>query len=282
LYELGSGAHYWYTAPSGTAGNAISFTQAMTLDASGNLGVGTSSPQAYSGFTVVTVDGATNGGVVSVRKAGTSLLNLYTETGFGVVEGVGTGTGLIFKANNAERARIDSSGNLLIGTTSSNPSGATGGSAFLALSDDRRLLRLTTSTASARDLAQFFNSNGQVGSISTSGSATTYATSSDYRLKNTIAPMTGALDRVAALKPCTYKWNADGSDGEGFIAHELQAVCPDAVTGEKDAVDEDGKPKYQGIDTSFLTATITAALQELHEIVKSQATEIAELKARLQ
>jgi len=76
--------------------------------------------------------------------------------------------------------------------------------------------------------------------------------------------MTGALDKVAQLKPVTYKWNSDGSDGQGFIAHELAEVCPDAVSGEKDAVDEDGNPKYQGIDTSFLVATLTAALQELN------------------
>jgi hypothetical protein len=71
------------------------------------------------------------------------------------------------------------------------------------------------------------------------------------------------LAKVALLKPCTYKWNADGSDGEGFIAHELQAVIPSAVSGEKDAVNEDGSIKPQGIDTSFLVATLTAAIQEL-------------------
>ena len=76
------------------------------------------------------------------------------------------------------------------------------------------------------------------------------------------------------LKPCTYKWNADGSNGEGFIAHELAEVCPQAVTGEKDAVDADGKPKYQGIDVSFLVATLTAAIQEQQAIIES-------LKARL-
>jgi hypothetical protein len=71
------------------------------------------------------------------------------------------------------------------------------------------------------------------------------------------------LAKVAALKPVAYKWNADGSDGEGFIAHELAEVCPQAVHGTKDAVDENGKPIYQGIDVSFLVATLTAAIQEL-------------------
>jgi hypothetical protein len=67
----------------------------------------------------------------------------------------------------------------------------------------------------------------------------------------------------AADKPVTYTWKADGSVGQGFIAHELQEVVPDCVTGEKDAVNEDGSIKPQGIDTSFLVATLTAAIQEL-------------------
>jgi len=104
---------------------------------------------------------------------------------------------------------------------------------------------------------------------------------------NTIAPMTGALDKVALLKPVTYKWNADNSDGQGFIAHELAEVVPDCVSGEKDAVetytDEDGneasRPAYQGIDTSFLVATLTAAIQELKAIVDTQAARITALEA---
>jgi hypothetical protein len=75
--------------------------------------------------------------------------------------------------------------------------------------------------------------------------------------------MTGALAKISALKPVTYKWKLNGSDGEGFIAHELAEVCPQAVIGVKDAVDEDGNPVHQGIDTSFLVATLTAAIQEL-------------------
>ena len=92
--------------------------------------------------------------------------------------------------------------------------------------------------------------------------------------------MTGALAKVAQLKPVTYKWKVDGSDGEGFIAHELAEVKPDCVSGEKDAVDAEGKPIYQGIDTSFLVATLTKAIQELKALVDAQATEIAELKAK--
>ena len=75
--------------------------------------------------------------------------------------------------------------------------------------------------------------------------------------------MQNALAKVAELKPVTYTWKTDGSASDGFIAHELQEVCPDAVSGEKDAVNEDGSIKPQGIDTSFLVATLTAAIQEL-------------------
>ena len=105
--------------------------------------------------------------------------------------------------------------------------------------------------------------------------------------------MTGALAKVTLLKPCTYKWKSNGLDGQGFIAHELAEVMPDCVVGEKDAMrdeeyevsaaipailDEDGKEvtpaieavtatrsviSPQGIDTSFLVATLTAAIQEL-------------------
>jgi hypothetical protein len=117
-----------------------------------------------------------------------------------------------------------------------------------------------------------------VGTIATSSSATAYNTTSDYRLKENVAPMTGALATVAQLKPVTYKWKADGKDGQGFIAHELQSVVPEAVTGEKDAIDKDGNPRYQGVDASFLVATLTAAIQELNVKVEAQAAEIAALK----
>jgi hypothetical protein len=119
---------------------------------------------------------------------------------------------------------------------------------------------------------------GVVGYITSTGSTVNYTSISDYRLKEDIQPMTGALAKVAALKPVTYKWKVDGSDGQGFIAHELAEVVPDCVVGQKDAVDAEGKPQYQGIDTSFLVATLTAAIQELKAIVDAQAVEIAALK----
>jgi hypothetical protein len=112
----------------------------------------------------------------------------------------------------------------------------------------------------------YFNNvaNSTVGGIIINSGSVAYNTTSDYRLKENIQPMTGALEKVALLKPCTYTWKATGEQTQGFIAHELAEVIPDAVSGEKDAVNEDGSIKAQGIDTSFLVATLTAAIQELN------------------
>jgi len=176
-----------------------------------------------------------------------------------------------------ERARITSGGEFLVGTNTSigvgglttTPNNSAGAPS---------VFWNRTATASTSTAVQFRDGGTAVGEITYTNTATAYVTSSDYRLKNTIAPMTGALAKVAALKPVTYKWKADGSDGEGFIAHELQAVVPQCVTGQKDAVDADGKPVYQGIDTSFLVATLTAAIQEQQAMINELKAEVAALK----
>ena len=93
--------------------------------------------------------------------------------------------------------------------------------------------------------------------------------------------MTGALEKVLQLNPVTYIWKETGKNGQGFIAHELAEVCPDAVSGEKDAVDADGNPQYQGVDTSFLVATLTAAIQELNAKVQNLEAQNAAFEARL-
>jgi hypothetical protein len=119
---------------------------------------------------------------------------------------------------------------------------------------------------------------GQVGSITMSDSALAFNTTSDYRLKDNITPMVGALDKVKQLNPVTYTWKRDNSTGQGFIAHEIQAIVPDCVVGEKDAISENGEPDYQQVDYSKLVATLTSAIQELNAKVDAQALEIATLK----
>jgi Chaperone of endosialidase len=203
-----------------------------------------------------------------------------------------TNTGIFFPAadtiafaeGGAEAARIDSSGNLLVGQTASggnqaaggivlrNPASGTGGSSVL--------ISHATGVGSGNSFAEFSYNGSGIGNILQSGTtAVSYNTTSDYRLKESVQPMAGALAKVAALKPVTYKWKADGSNGQGFIAHELQAVVPDCVTGAKDAVDAEGNPVYQGIDTSFLVATLTAAIQELKAEVDALKAQLAGAQA---
>ena len=118
--------------------------------------------------------------------------------------------------------------------------------------------------ASATSTAIYFRSGGgNRGTITTTSGGTAYNTSSDYRLKENIVDLPNALSTLAQLKPRQFSWKETGNTTTGFIAHELAEVCPHAVSGTKDAVDANGNPQYQGIDTSFLVATLTAAIQEL-------------------
>jgi hypothetical protein len=202
-----------------------------------------------------------------------------------------TNTGMFFptfdiiawSTNGSERMRLDNVGELLIGKTVLNYRGN-----GVQTENTARTLGVTNNIinpciycskeGATGDMMNFYYNGTSRGSITTNGSNIAYNTSSDYRLKENIAPMIGALDRVALLKPVTFRWKEDGSASEGFIAHELQEVVPDAVTGEKDALDEKGNPKYQGVDSSFLVATLTAAIQELSAKVDTLQAELNTLK----
>jgi len=202
-YNQNSGQHVWNTAPSGTAGNAITFTQAMTLDNSGNLLVGTTAAAYASGERISVSPAASKNGIgISVgntNNVGLGIYNGYTATG--------------------------------------------------------------TATA-----VQFQDHNSVVrGSITVTTSGTLYNVTSDYRLKTVIGPITGHGERLDAIKPVDYTWNADGLRTRGFLAHEFQEVYPNSVTGTKDAVDEDGKPVYQNMQasTSEVIADLVAEIQSL-------------------
>jgi hypothetical protein len=126
----------------------------------------------------------------------------------------------------------------------------------------------------------FLQNGTSVGTITSAGSTTSYSTSSDYRLKDNISPLTGAIDRINDLQVHRFNFISDPARTvDGFIAHEAQAVVPECVTGEKDAVDDDGNPIYQGIDQSKLVPLLTAALQEAIGRIETLEAEVTALKA---
>ena len=327
-----------------TGGN----TERMRLDSSGNLGIGTSSP-----FTRLESAAARATTLNSIASFNTMAASVTDTTAFAV----GVGGGINFRAQltastystyasiwsfreNAttndyrgslifgtsdngdgypeERARIDSSGNLLVGTTNTDPTfsrsnGTDIGANGSVLSRSAAGFDIGLSVTSGNNI-NFYTDNGSArvnaGYISTNGSVTAYNVTSDYRLKQSIAPLQNSLAKVLQLKPCSYNYIEGNQYSEGFVAHELAEVCPHAVTGEKDAVkmqqyeispavpatqDEEGNeltaaveavmgerevPRYQGIDTSFLVATLTAAIQEQQAIITALTTRITALEAK--
>jgi hypothetical protein len=196
-----------------------------------------------------------------------------------------TGNGMYLPAANtlgfstagAEQMRIDSSGLLVGGTTIRNGTKAT-------IEQAGNLLGLScSSNLSAVDFAIFYANAGTIcGAISRVGatSAVVYTATSDYRLKENVHPFVNALDSISKLKPCKYTWKDGGASANGFIAHELQEVCPDAVVGTKDAVDKDGNPKYQAIDQAKIVALLTAAIQEQQALITSLTARIEALEAK--
>jgi len=268
-------------------------TTAVTIDTSQNTTFAGIQKSSLTSGNFALADQATTGTLFQqIQNSGVTLKigtenssggGIFTGSGsFDAVIGTSSNRNISFATFGTTRMTLDNSGNLLVGktVTTFTTDGVwlqPAGTAWLSRTSDISLVLNRNGTDG--QTAQFYKAGTQVGSISVTGSATAFNTSSDYRLKNTIAPMTGALAKVALLKPCTYKWNLDGSDGQGFIAHELDEVVSGCVTGAKDAVDADGNPVYQGIDTSFLVATLTAAIQELKAMVDSIQSEFDAYKA---
>jgi hypothetical protein len=246
----------------------------LVKDASGNVGIGTASPATKLHL-------LTASATATALRAGNSVS--YAEfqvDASGNSQLIAPGGTQIFNTNGAERMRIDSSGNVLFGKTSTDVTNA--GIYFEPTTYGRfNFVKSSASGAGATPACRFYYNGSVVGEITNTSTATAFTTSSDYRLKENILPMTGALAKVLQLNPVTYNWKSDGSSSEGFIAHELQAVVSQCVIGEKDAVDAEGKPVYQGIDTSFLVATLTAAIQELKTLVDTQVNTITTLTDRI-
>jgi hypothetical protein len=269
-YVQDASGHSWYNAPSGTAGNAISFTQAMTLDASGNLGVGTTSPGSFTGTVKLVVGNAattTTPGAITVYSGTATYGGLYFADGTagdqlyrGAVEYNHSTDALLLYSAGSERARITSGGDLLVGTTS--------GAERLVVSGTTNnyvIKSIAPSTSGTYYHILFDDAGTSHGSITSNGTTTAYNTTSDYRLKTVIGGVTNSGARIDALEPIEYEWKANGSRTRGFLAHKFQEVYPGSVTGKKDEVDSEGKPIYQAMQasTSEVIADLVAEIQSL-------------------
>lgn len=232
----------------------------LTILSSGNVGIGTTSPAAKlhisnsgaAGLELSPTGGASGATYIQAYNRSTSspsALDVYASQ-------------IAFQTSDVERMRITSAGVVCIGTTSAFDSGivcSDGGTSYVPYT-----AKIGTTASSTQMF--FRNPNGVVGSISTSGSLTSFNVTSDYRLKQDFKPFNG-LDLVSKIKVYDYEWKADNSRMNGVIAHELQEVVPYAVTGEKDA------EQMQSVDYSKLVPILVQAIQELKaeiEILKTK------------
>ena len=181
------------------------------------------------------------------------------------------------------RMTILNGGQVLVGTTTSNNFGVEIGQAkgvqCSAISAGSIGFSTVASGNHSYSGAKFHNSGGTVvGSIAVSNSDTTYNTSSDYRLKENVIALEDGLKRLNQLKPVKFNWKESGKESEGFIAHEVQEVFSDAVTGEKDAVNDEGRIQGQEMDYGRITPLLVKAIQEQQTIIEDLKTRITTLE----
>lgn len=256
----------------------VNSSEVARFDTSGNVGIGTTSPGRR-----LDIQQASTNYQIRVGDAGANYYDIGRNTGNGLLTFYGNqavASGYVFSTVNGERARIDTDGNLLLGTTNVLP---TRGFSFTPNDSGVSYGRIGhgSGVTSGNPYFEFRYNTTQIGSISQDGTTgVTYNTTSDYRLKENVTPMTTGLVTVAALKPVTYDWISDKSAGEGFIAHELAEVVPLAVTGEKDAVNENGSIKPQGVDYSKIVVHLVAAIQELSAKNDALEARLAALEAK--
>jgi len=279
---------------------------AITIDASENVGIGTTSPYT-NGLTIGTSDAA-----AIISSGGNNTHMTIATCGAGGAFRVLTTGGTTNNRATGESMRIDSSGNVLVGTTSKSSFGGLNPTLVVEHSSDGIAVQnigsgyvgfhTKASAAHSYYAALFQNSTPSgVGSIYCSTTSTSYNTSSDYRLKELDVPMEGSIDRLKLLRPINFAWKVDGSRVDGFLAHEAQSVVPECVTGTKDAMrDEeyevtpavmDGEtvvteavmgtrsvPDYQGIDQSKLSPLTISALQEAITLIEQLTARVTELE----
>ena len=259
-FKTNASNRFLIQTPSGSADLAFlaaGTTERMRIDSSGNVGIGRTPTQTLDVNGTVRISDNVFGGYFG---AGSSLLVAGAASDFCLR----SDAVLSFASGGPyERMRIDSSGNLLVGSSSTMAAGVDGIQLYQSIG---QIGTARNSTGGANHHV-FFNPNGLVGAISTSGSSTVYGTSSDQRLKDNIADADDAGSKIDAIQVRQYDWKADGSHQDyGMIAQELQAVAPEAVSGDADS------EEMMGVDYSKLVPMLIKEIQSLRNRVAQLET----------
>jgi hypothetical protein len=290
-YVAGTGFIFNDANGDGTSFN-VGAANLLRINSSGNVGIGTSSPNiANFGKALTITDPAASNQIPAIELAfgsNTRGANIAVDNRASVkalaITAVASDLAMTFGTNNTERMRIDSSGNVLIGTTTSLGVGTT----FTPQGSNGTLAVFNQNYGNGFASHQFRYNGAAVGSIVINTSSTAYNTSSDYRLKENVVTDWDATTRLKQLKPSRFNFIADADTTvDGFLAHEVQDIVPEAITGVKDemqeeeyevtpaVLDEDLNvvteavmgtrevPKYQGIDQSKLVPLLVKTIQEL-------------------
>jgi len=240
---------------------------AVTIDSSNNVGIGTNNPGRRLNVLgvdpiVAVIESSTTGAGIGFKDATTTGDNQITVRAIGQDLSLRGAGAIDFITNNLERMRIDSSGNVLVGATSQ--SSIESGSAYGISFSQLAVYRSSKISTGDETHVQWINPNGVVGAIRTNGTATSYVTASDYRLKENLVGLDNSIDRLKQIPVYRFNFIADpNTTVDGFLAHEVQDVVPEAIHGVKDEVDDEGNPVYQGIDQSKLVPLLVAAVKEL-------------------
>ena len=274
-----------YFPSSTTLGLSTAGTNALYINASQQVGINNTSPaNALDVVGTGNFASASGANIFATYTSGAQLRLKADSNNVGV--GSTNSNPLLFLIANADVGRIDTTGSLLIGTSSRGASNSNSFTFQPSSSDGYAVFNHINGTASGTAYLYFGYNGSAIASINQNGTtAVTYNTSSDYRLKTNIMPLTtnqsGPI--IDALKPSQFIWKTDNSPDVGFIAHEMQTVIPKAVIGEKDAVDENGNPIYQqvAISTPEIIAYLVAELQSIRTRLASAETEITIFKAKV-
>jgi hypothetical protein len=298
-FGINNGEVFFQSAITGT-GTYLPMTfytggsERMRVDTSGNVGIGTSSPSAFSGYTTVSVNNATNGGIYNILVNGTETARLQAFTNTFNIAAKGASAILTFETNGSERARIDSSGNLLVGTTTAKapftvqtaPSSSAYGqiAAFSAAASDVgnagiSVTKYDNVTTTSQVFARFLVNQGATasGQINANGaSAAAFGSYSDRRLKENIADLPSQLANIMALRPVEFDYIESEGGGHqiGFVAQEMQAVYSDVV-GEREP---DQMLTITG--WSKTEARLVKAIQEQQQMIETLQAKVAALEGK--